>query len=197
MRKFFSFFVLALSLSVWGAGYSAGEGKAVGAVLIVLGNEPLDGQTPTLDMVARVKKAAEFFKANPDSVLILTGGPTAGGISEARMMADLALAEGVPEDVLLLEEQARTTSENADLAAGLLRGRDPGRILIVSKADHLEWAVPIFQEKEVFKNAEALACEVDRADSIAQMREYLKGHPENQRVKARLDALVQGVKGTD
>ncbi len=54
----------------------------IGTVLVVLGNEPLDDHTPTVDMIARVKKAVEFYRANPDSLLVLTGGATAGGVSE-------------------------------------------------------------------------------------------------------------------
>jgi len=33
-------------------------------ILIVLGNEPLDDLTPTVDMIARVKKTVEFHNAN-------------------------------------------------------------------------------------------------------------------------------------
>ena len=169
----------------------------IGTILVVLGNEPLDDHTPTVDMIARVKKAVEFYKANPDSLLVLTGGATAGGVSEARMMADIAFASGVSTNSSRLEESARSTPENASLAAKIVGTFRTSRILIVSKADHLDWAMPIFRKYSVFTNAEALACIIDDKDSIAQMREYLVTHPENNRVRERLRQLVKRDKGAD
>jgi uncharacterized SAM-binding protein YcdF (DUF218 family) len=163
----------------------------VGTILVVLGNEPLDDQTPTVDMIARVKKAVEFHKANPNSLLILTGGPTVGEVSEARMMAEIAFASGVSTNSARLEERARSTPENASLTAKIVGTFNPIHILIVSKADHLSWAMPIFRKYSVFTNAEPLACTVDNKDSIAQMREYLVVHPENNRVRERLRQLLK------
>ncbi len=165
-------------------------------VLVVLGNEPLDDATPTVDTVARVTKAVEFQKEHPASLLVFTGGPTAGNTSEARMMADLAIAQGVPEKSIRLEEKARSTSQNASLTARLIRQVNPRRVLIVSKADHLEWAMPRFKRFPEFRKAEPLASTVDRADSIAQMEAYLKEH-DSARVRSRLGNLEKGVKGVD
>ncbi len=165
-------------------------------VLIVLGNEPLDDQTPTVDTIARVAKAVAFQEENPATLLVFTGGPTAGTRSEARMMADLAVARGVSMDSIRLEEKARSTGQNARLTAELIRQIHPRRIFIVSKSDHLEWATPIFKRVAEFKSAEPLACRVDRADSIAQMEAYLKTH-DSARVRRRLQQLKKGVKGVD
>ena len=181
------------------SGYSAEQPRddsSFEAVLVVLGNEPLDDATPTVDMVARVNKAVAFQKENPATLLVFTGGRTAGTNTEARMMANLAVAQGVPTNSICMEQNARSTYENARLTANLIRRLKPGRVLIVSKKDHLEWAMPIFKNVDVFKTAEALACEVDRADSIAQMEEYLKTH-NSLRVRQRLQNLRRGVKGTD
>ena len=180
------------------AGETIQAGKtSVGTILVVLGNEPLDEHTPTVDMIARVKKAVEFHKANPDSLLVLTGGVTVGGVSEARMMADIAFASGVSTNATRMEESARSTSENASLTAKIVGAFNPSHILIVSKADHLDWAMPLFRKYGVFTNAEPLACTIDDKDSIAQMREYLVTHPENNRVRERLRQLVKGDKGAD
>ena len=189
--------VLLLALLLGDRRCTAGEaiqaGKtSVGTILVVLGNEPLDDHTPTVDMIARVKKAVEFHKGQPDSLLVLTGGATAGGVSEARMMADIAFASGVSTNAVRLEEKARSTSENASLTAKIVGTFIPSRILIVSKTDHLDWAMPIFRRHGVFTNAEPLACTIDDKDSIAQMREYLVTHPENNRVWERLRQLVKG-----
>ena len=170
--------------------------SAFDVVLVVLGNEPLDDKTPTVDTVARVKKAVAFQKEHPSTLLVFTGGPTAGTNTEARMMADLAVAQGVSTNSIRLEEKARSTQQNARLTAALIRRINPDRILIVSKADHLDWAMPIFKKVEAFRTAEPLPCQVDRADSIAQMEEYLTKN-DTPRVRERLHQLRSGVKGTD
>jgi uncharacterized SAM-binding protein YcdF (DUF218 family) len=202
MKAITKFAVLLLALLPCISGCTASDtGHAdkapVGTILIVLGNEPLDEHTPTVDMMARVRKAVEFHKANPDSLLVFTVGTTAGRVSEARMMANIALASGISTNSMRLEESAESTSENASLTANIISKFNPSHILIVSKADHLEWAMPIFREHSVFTKAEPLACTVDSRDSITQMKEYLVTHPENSRVRDRLRQLMKGDKGTD
>src|SRR5712671_686953 len=107
-----SFLILyALTQEVFCEAGDAVSKTTVDTVLVVLGNQPLDDHTPTVDMIARVNKAVEFHKANLGTVLVFTGGPTAGVVSEARMMADLAIASGVSSNAVRLEENARSTSE--------------------------------------------------------------------------------------
>lgn len=198
MKRMIPFLNVFLLLVV--SGCSAGETPQkqapVEAVVVVLGNEPLDDNTPTVDMVARVRKAVAFQKEHLNTVLLFTGGPTAGTTTEARMMADLAVAQGASTNSIFLEEKARSTQENARLTARMIRDIAPRRVLIVSKEDHLDWAMPIFRKVDAFTIAEPLPCQVSRTDSIAQMEEYLKKH-ENARVRERLQQLKNGVKGTD
>ncbi|MHC4662217.1 MAG: YdcF family protein [Planctomycetota bacterium] len=165
-------------------------------VAIVLGNEPLDGSTPTVDHIKRTLKAVEFFKNNPGSFLVFTGGPTAGGISEAGMMALIALSRGVPRAGFRLEEKARTTGENARLSAKIIAAMKPENVYIISKADHLDWAMPIFHKVPGFKNAKRLPCKVSRAGIISQMEEFLKVTG-SRRVLERLKNLRAGRQGTD
>lgn len=147
-------------------------------------------------MAARVNTAVAFTREHSGSVLLFTGGPTAGKTTEARMMADLAITQGVATNSIRLEEKARSTQENARLTAKIVTELAPRRVIVVSKQEHLEWAIPIFRKVEAFKNVEALACHVSRAESIAQMEEYLKTR-DNARVRERLAQLRNGVKGTD
>lgn len=188
---------LVLFLAGCGDEPNGQEPAVYDTVLVVLGNEPLDGSTPTIDTVARVTRAVEYQKEHPATLLVFTGGPTVGTNSEARMMADVAIAQGVSTNAIRLEEKARSTQENARFTAKLIRRIRANRILIVSKKDHLEWAMPIFREEAVFGKAEPLACVVSVADSIAQMKAYLIQRPDNQRVRTRMHALMNGQRGTD
>lgn len=171
-------------------------------VLVVLGNEPLDDNTPTVDTMKRVQLAAEYQKAHPASLIIFTGGPTAGKTTEAQMMSSYAKSLGVPENKIKLEEKARSTEANARLVANILIEQHitPKEIFIVSKNDHLNWAMEIFTNDKipgkVFKNAKPLGIDVKSSESIEQMENYLKSH-ESKRVKFRLGLLQKGIKGID
>ena len=119
-------------------------------------------------------------------------------------MFNYAKSLGVREERMLLEEKARTTDENARLTAKMLLSREdiqPDEVFIVSKNDHLEWAMDLFKRKDVpgnyFRRAKPLGCDVKRVDSIKQMEEYLEKHPNNKMVQHRLNALRKGIQGID
>ena len=168
------------------------------ALLVVLGNEPLDDQTPTVDMIARVKLAVSFQHQHPGTLMIFTGGRTAGQVTEAALMWQIARSLGVPEASVQLEDQAESTRQNAEFTAPMVGKLVPlpNPIYIVSKADHLTWALPLFRAWPILKSAEPLACTVNRQDSIAQMQEYLRNH-DNPRVQSRLQKLQAEIKGVD
>ena len=178
------------------------------AVLIVLGNEPLDDQTPTVDTMNRVQKAVDYYKARPpgSTLLIFTGGPTAGTKTEALTMSEYAQRQGVPLAAIRLEEKARSTKQNALLSARLLlrEGVRPTEVYVVSKADHLRWALPLFKARDVpgqlFQGALALPSSVTKEDVMRQMQQYIADHPDGRRtarVQLRLDMLKKGVQGID
>ena len=174
-------------------------------ILIVLGNEPLDDNTPTIDTMKRVDAAATFFnrQLNKDrTIIVFTGGPTAGKKTEAGVMADYAMKKyNVPQESIILEEKARSTQENAVLVAKIFEKKniklDKIKVFIVSKSDHLDWAIPLFKKSHaIYKDAKRLSSFIERSDSIIQMKEYLQTH-DNQRVKWRMQNLIKGIQGID
>jgi uncharacterized SAM-binding protein YcdF (DUF218 family) len=126
-----------------------------------------------------------------------------------RMMSDIAFAMGVPSSAIRLEEKARTTDENAIFSAALLasEGIKPSKIIIISKADHLKWAMNrfIYNKKlgpdNVYINiSQSVSSESVSIDEImAQMQAYIDSHSESEafRVKWRLKNLKNGVRGVD
>jgi uncharacterized SAM-binding protein YcdF (DUF218 family) len=65
--------------------------------------------------------------------------------SEADEMAGLLVEWGVPREAILLEEKARTTSENAAESARLLRARGVKRVLLVTSSIHMRRALASFR----------------------------------------------------
>jgi hypothetical protein len=173
----------------------AAPGTVLGAA-IVPGNEPLDESTPTVDLVARTLKAVDYWSRQPGCVLVLTGGRTAGAISEARMMAIIAASRGVPREAMLLEVEASSTRENAVNTARIFKGAKLRKVTVITKASHLPAALAAFRRESVFKDAEGLASDVTDEEVIAQMRAYLEVF-DSPRVRARLEALEAGRHGVD
>jgi len=170
--------------------------STIDTAVIVLGNEPFDESTPTLDMVKRVMAGIDAFKVNPNAVLVLTGGKTSGRISEAKMMALIALSKGIPLSRIVLEEEAKSTSGNVTFTAKILDRFQLKNSIIVSKAAHLLWALPYFQRFEVFGRIQGQPVYIAKEEIVQQMEDYLSFN-NNERVRQRLDQLLQEIQGVD
>ena len=106
---------------------------------IVLGMALQNGR-PTDDLLSRLDTARRYLEQNPESTLILTGG-NAGedGRTEAAVMRDLLLAQGVSENSLRLEDRAATTKENFRNTAQMLDPTAP--VVLISSNYHMDRAV--------------------------------------------------------
>lgn len=67
----------------------------------------------------RLEHAIKLYKAGFAPKLIMTGAAHQGPVSDAMAMKNLALLAGVPEDAVLLDENARDTYENALFAKNI------------------------------------------------------------------------------
>jgi vancomycin permeability regulator SanA len=159
--------------------------KKIKKLIIVLGSRALDESTPTVDLVQRVLKAIELFKATPGSLLLMTGGHTNGPISEARMLGLVAWVRGIDPQKILLEENSRTTVENARFTEELIRQLHFEEACLITRKDHLIRAHKIFQQYELFKNIQPVDSGSSLKTLIEQLEEYLK-FSDNPEVRKRL-----------
>jgi len=103
---------------------------------------------PNLESGAdRVWHAARLFHASKAPLVLLTGGsdPKHSVTSEAEAMRRFMVALGVPEQVILLEQQSRNTTQNAEYSAEILAEQGVNRILLVTSAYHMPRAKGLFQ----------------------------------------------------
>ena len=106
---------------------------------IVLGLALENGE-PAPDLLARLDTAREYLKKYPEAKLILTGGNAdESGRTEAAVMRDILTQQGVPEDKLILEDQAQTTKENFSNIAGIIPTGEP--VVMISSNYHMDRAV--------------------------------------------------------
>ena len=106
---------------------------------IVLGLA-LENGKPAPDLLARLDTAREYLNQYPEARLILTGGNAdESGRTEAAVMRDILTEKGVPEDRLILEDQAQTTKENFGNIAGIVSAEKP--VVMISSNYHMDRAV--------------------------------------------------------
>ena len=118
-------------------------GGAVGAPSVGF---PYANLGPAVD---RVWHAARLYKAGKAPWVVLSGGADLSLVqeSEAKAMAGFIEGLGVPSSALILEEQSRTTSQNASMTAELLKDRNIHHILLVTSALHMERAKCLFEKQ--------------------------------------------------
>ncbi|EHI71003.1 YdcF family protein [Streptococcus ictaluri] len=80
--------------------------------IVVLGSG-LNGDQVTPLLASRIKKGIAIYQKNPGSQLIMSGGKGEDElIAEGEAMYQYAIAQGVPEEAILVENQSRNTREN-------------------------------------------------------------------------------------
>ncbi|MCC8045405.1 MAG: YdcF family protein [Clostridiales bacterium] len=90
--------------------------------VIVLGAQ-VRGTKPSLSLLKRLERAAEYAEENPDTVLILSGGQGPDeGISEAECMYRYLTEAGISEDRLIREDASTSTRENLVFSSEIIRG---------------------------------------------------------------------------
>lgn len=121
---------------------SGSGGEPAADAVVVLGCA-LRGGLPSPALVRRVERGIALLRCGAAPLLVLSGG--GAPLSEAAAMRDLALAQGVGAEALLLEPRSRNTFENARETARLLQGSGLGRVVLVSDRYHLPRARLLFR----------------------------------------------------
>jgi uncharacterized SAM-binding protein YcdF (DUF218 family) len=106
-------------------------------VAIVLGAAVERGGRPSPSLRVRTQHAIELYRTGRVRMLFLTGGLGRNAPSEAEVMRRLALAAGVPEAALVLDETATSTQESMAAARAEAERRGWQTVLVVSEPFHL------------------------------------------------------------
>ena len=89
--------------------------------IIVLGSAADEDGNPTPRQLARVNEAVHEYERGVAPRLIVTGGAVANRFVEADVMARTAHAEGIPENAIFEESEARDTIRNACYAVRIMK----------------------------------------------------------------------------
>jgi uncharacterized SAM-binding protein YcdF (DUF218 family) len=89
------------------------------------------------DTMARTTEAVGLFKNDWASQLVFSGAAQdSSGPSNAEAMRRQAVAMGVPNDAIIVEETARSTAENAEQTEALFVERGIKEVILVTSAYH-------------------------------------------------------------
>ncbi len=109
--------------------------------LIILGahieGNPLQ---PSLMLQYRLDRAVEYWQRNPNVMIVTTGGKTPGySQSEAEVMKEYLVQQGVPAAQILLEEVSTRTAHQFINAQQVLlnAGKKVGKVIIITNDFHL------------------------------------------------------------
>lgn len=104
--------------------------------IVILGAAQYDGH-PSPVLRARVDHALELWRAGLAPRVIMTGGRGTGDTTtEAAVERRYALSHGVPDSVILMEQEGRSTSASLRHVAAML-GNRPSNVVLVSDPFHM------------------------------------------------------------
>lgn len=122
------------------AGAISGDTDTQCDYIVVLGAK-VNGTSPSRTLRERIDAAAEYLKAHPDAIAVVSGGQGPDeGISEAQCMFNGLTDRGVEADRIWMEDQATSTWENLNFSLELIEsqaGSRPTKIGVVSSEFHL------------------------------------------------------------
>ncbi len=114
--------------------------------ILILGG-PIEEDKPSPLLCERIKKGAEVYAENEGTKIVVSGGikGETQRLSEAQIMKNALLTLGVPEEDIILEEQAKTTLQNFQFTREMLG--DAAKVAFVTSRFH------IWRSKKIMKKA--------------------------------------------
>ena len=128
--------IFIFSTSVFLAIYGSRDNSSYDEnAAIVLGYGSKSKKLPSM-LKKRLDKAIEYHRKNPDAIIIVSGGRgNESKASEAEIMEEYLLSEGVPSGIIFKEDKSRTTVENFKFSADFLNkkfGSDYSSVIITN-----------------------------------------------------------------
>ncbi|HDF7636719.1 MULTISPECIES: YdcF family protein [Vibrio] len=96
-------------------------------------------------LVERLQTTLAMAKANPDAIIILTGGVPKNHKTEGKLMADWLIEKGVSKDRIIEENYATSTVDNALFSSYALARHNIKHATIISSASHVRRGQTLFE----------------------------------------------------
>ncbi|MBQ2841749.1 MAG: YdcF family protein [Clostridia bacterium] len=125
-------FVTSVFLAIYGSRDNSSYDEDA---VIVLGYGIKNQKMPQM-LKKRLDKTVEYHAKNPDAIIVVSGGRgNEIKASEAAVMEEYLLSNGIPSNLIMKEDKSRTTVENFKLSGELLKekfGADYSAVIITN-----------------------------------------------------------------
>lgn len=147
--------------------------------LLILGSGVIGADTPSEQMVSRMKTGAQYLKENESCFVIPCGGcfRPEQKISEAQLIANYLVETGVDEGRIILEDNSTTTFENFEFAKKIIEEHS-GKSVNELKVAFLSSSYHIFRSEHVaslcgFNNIGKVTAPTGKDMPKRLLREYI------------------------
>ncbi len=115
--------------------------KETGTDYLVILGSGLEGETPSVSLLERLRTGAGYLRKYPDTTVIVTGGQGRGeDITEAEAMRRYLVKNGIDESRIIMEPRATSTMENFRFSRQLIEertGGHAGEITFITNKYHI------------------------------------------------------------
>jgi uncharacterized SAM-binding protein YcdF (DUF218 family) len=98
------------------------------------------------DTDARISEGVKLYLQEWAPMLVFSGAAAEGDVSNALAMKRIAVSAGVSAEDILIEEKSKTTAENADFTANIVREKGFQSIILVTSPYHQRRAYTQFRQ---------------------------------------------------
>lgn len=106
------------------------------SVIVILGAAVWADGKPSPSLERRTRRAARLWIEQDYEYLIPSGAIGLHEPSEAEVMSEILVAEGIPPDAIMRDDQSRTTFETAMNVSKMLADRKVDRLTAVTDPSH-------------------------------------------------------------
>ncbi len=147
--------------------------------LLILGGDIIGEETPSPQLLDRMRAAAEYLIENPDVIAVACGGcfRKEQKKSEAEIIANYLVEKGIAKERILLEDKSTTTFENFEFGTQIIKSNaqkelDDIKIAFLSSSYHIHRASVIAKMSGI-KNCGRVSCQTPGSDFKRFAREYI------------------------
>lgn len=113
--------------------------------IVVLGFGLLPDGTMRPELEQRLRSGVAAATASPLSPIVVTGGNPQLGRTEAAVMRDRLVADGIPAERIHVEDRATDTPTNATFTAPILRSLGATNAVLATSTDHIRRSISDFR----------------------------------------------------
>ena len=147
--------------------------------LLILGGDIIGEETPSPQLLDRMRAAAEYLIENTDVIAVACGGcfRKQQKKSEAEIIANYLIEKGVTKERILLEDKSTTTFENFEFGTEIIKNHarkelDDIKIAFLSSSYHVHRASLIAKLSGI-KNCGRVSCKTQGSALKRFAREYI------------------------